>query len=267
MPSIGRARTHSGATDTQPRVDGISRSRTMSNVRIDPDHLFLSIRSPNILELSNIAFQATVDELRSHVFPMWPHGIDHQESFGHHWRVKFAGRPFSSTGHDGILMQRMICKIFWVLSTHGYVYLTSINTGRAFHAPRLVFIRAPSDPGSSFFSMTLSDSGDSVVFVDPHDVVTQSLGLALRSAFPRSVTTDTLMDDNILKIQLRTTFNGLGIDKSLFLAVILKHINDVMIKLDASVPLGRKGIFGFGSRRELWIFKASASWWEKNGRR
>jgi len=50
-------------------------------------------------------------------------------------------------------------------------------------------------------------------------------------------------------------------DKDLFLAHILKHINDLAFKLDASVPLARTGLFGLGGRKEVWVFKGSPSWW------
>ena len=56
--------------------------------------------------------------------------------------------------------------------------------------------------------MMLSDANDAVIFVDPHDVVTQSLALALRTAFPKVVTTDILSDDNVLRIELRSTLDS-----------------------------------------------------------
>ncbi len=36
----------------------------------------------------------------------------------------------------------------------------------------------------------------------------------------------------------------MGSEKNLFLAHILKYINDMAFKLDASVPLARRGLFG-----------------------
>jgi hypothetical protein len=48
---------------------------------------FLTISTPNGLELNNIASKATVEELREQIFPMWPTGIARQESNGRDWRV------------------------------------------------------------------------------------------------------------------------------------------------------------------------------------
>jgi hypothetical protein len=56
---------------------------------------------------------------------------------------------------------------------------------------------------------------------------------------------------------------GMGADKNLFLAHILKYINDMAFKLDASVPLARRGLFGLSGRKELWIFKGSETWWTR----
>jgi hypothetical protein len=53
----------------------------------------------------------------------------------------------------------------------------------------------------------------------------------------------------------------MGAEKNLFLAHILKYINDMAFKLDASVPLARRGLFGMSGRKEIWVFKGSESWW------
>jgi len=50
-------------------------------------------------------------------------------------------------------------------------------------------------------------------------------------------------------------------EKDLFLAHILKYINDMAFKFDASVPLARRGLFGVNGRKEIWVFKCPESWW------
>ena len=96
----------------------------------------MSINPPNGLELSNVAHRATVDELRKHVFPMWPSGIVRQHHFENDWHVRFAGRPWDPKRHQSILFvssirfivvcidqsisyrsQRMICRVFSVLAS------------------------------------------------------------------------------------------------------------------------------------------------------
>lgn len=52
-----------------------------------------------------------------------------------------------------------------------------------------------------------------------------------------------------------------AVNKNLFLAAILKALNDLAFKLDASVPMSRTGLLGLGSRKEVWVFKGSPSWW------
>lgn len=260
--SLSRTRTHSGVE--AQRLHPIARTRTNSSSRVDPDHVFLSINPPNGLELSNLAFQSTVDELREHIFPMWPPGVAHQVRHGYDWRVRFTGSPWDSRGNESIMAQRMICRIFWVLAAQGYVYLTSINTGCAFKSPRLVFIRAPVDARAHFFAMSLNNAGDRVTFVDPPAAVANSLGLSLRTAFPHRIDNEQTSEDGIFTIILKSGINGMGPDKNLFLAHILKYINDMAFKLDASVPLARRGLFGLNGRKELWVFKGSESWWSGN---
>ncbi|KAH9982916.1 hypothetical protein BGW80DRAFT_1453719 [Lactifluus volemus] len=279
---MSRTRTLSGAAENRPRLSTISRTRTNSGVRVDPDHIFLSITPPDGLEVLNIAHPNTVEELREHIFPMWPSGVAHQVHVRHDWRVRFAGSPWSSKGQESIMYvcgstpfarlvyaepppsaQRMICRIFWVLASQGYVYLTSINTGRTFKGPRLVFIRAPADSSAHFFAMSLNRSGNRVTFVDPPAAVANSLGLSLRAAFPHRILSDNSTPDRIFTIKLKSSINGMGADKHLFLAHILKYINDMAFKLDASVPLARRGFFGLSGRKEVWVFKGSESWWTR----
>ncbi len=62
----------------------------------------MSINPPNELELSNIAYKATVEELREQIFLMWPTGVVRQDQTGHDWRVKFTGSPWDSKGHESI---------------------------------------------------------------------------------------------------------------------------------------------------------------------
>ena len=52
----------------------------------------------------------------------------------------------------------------------------------------------------------------------------------------------------------------MGAEKDLFLAHILKLINDKVFKLDASVPLARPGLFGVNNLKEIWVFKGYQSW-------
>jgi len=264
LPVAGsqRTRRQSGGPELRPRMDSmISRTRTNSSSRVDPDHVFMSINPPNGLELSNLAHKSMIEELRERIFPMWAPGAAIQERRGYDWRIRFGGSPWDSRGHEAIIAQRMICRIFWVLAAQGYVYLTSINTGRALKSPRLVFIRAPHDSRAHFFAMSLNSAGNRVTFVDPPVAVINSLGLSLRTAFPHRILNEHTTDDGIFTIVLKSGINSMGADKNLFLAHILKFINDITFKLDASVPLARRGLFGLSGRKEIWVFKGSESWW------
>ena len=47
------------------------------------------------------------------------------------------------------------------------------------------------------------------------------------------------------------------VDRSVLSAYILGYFNSVGFKLDGSIPLGKATPLGFGSKKELWIFKAT----------
>ncbi|KAN0111896.1 hypothetical protein V8E52_008102 [Russula decolorans] len=239
----------------------MSRTMSDSSSRMDPDHVFMSINPPNGLELSNLAHRATVDQLREHIFSMWPSGVEHQHHDGHDWHVTFAGRPWDPKGHQSILSQRMICRVFSVLAAQGYMYLTSIDTGRVFKTPQLVFVRAPADARTHFFVMSFNSKGNLVTFVDPPSALVNSLGLFIRAVFPRRIVKEHVSDDGVFTITLNPGINAMGPEKNHFLAHILRYINLMAFKLDASVPLARCGLFGLCGRKEIWVFKGSESLW------
>lgn len=67
------------------------------------EHLFVALDNSGELRIEGIAYQQTIDELREHVLPMWPHGVVVEESRDHRWRVQFANRPWTSSGQAALL--------------------------------------------------------------------------------------------------------------------------------------------------------------------
>src|ERR1700755_1397907 len=104
--------------------------------------------------------------------------------------------------------------------------------------------------------MSLNSACNRITFVDPPVAVVNSLGLSLRTAFPRRILNENSSEDGIFTITLKSGINGalytratflpivfslvvvvfsaMGPEKNLFLAHILKYINDMAFKLDAS---------------------------------
>jgi hypothetical protein len=70
-----------------------------------------------------------------------------------------------------------------------------------------VFIRAPTDARAHFFAMSLNSAGNRITFVDPPVAVVNSLGLSLRTAFPRRVLNEHSSED-IFTITLKSGING-----------------------------------------------------------
>ena len=50
---------------------------------------------------------------------------------------------------------------------------------------------------------------------------------------------------------------GSEIDRTIFHASVLRFFSSYGFKLDGSIPMGKAGPIGFGSRKELWVFRGS----------
>jgi len=83
-----------------------------------------------------------------------------------------------------------------------------------------VFIRAPTDVRAHFFAMSLNSAGNRVTFVDPPVAVVNSLGLSLRTAFPRRILNEHSSEDGIFTITLKSGINGALYTRASLLPVI-----------------------------------------------
>lgn len=233
----------------------------MSKSVWEPVHLLMSFHGNNEIRFEGVRYQNMLDDLRELVFPMWPHGVDTDSAKDHRWRVVFGRAPWSSTGTEKLMVRRMLCRMFSFLARLGYHYSTSVNIGSRGKPPRLVFVdrgESARDPHVHFFSVCFSRSDEKVSIVDPPGTIRDSIGTALRNAFPRRIASDRVTEENICLIELkRGVIGAADVDKSLFVSYVLKHINELGYKLDACVPLARRGPLGFGGRKEIWIFKGT----------
>lgn len=50
---------------------------------------------------------------------------------------------------------------------------------------------------------------------------------------------------------------GPDVDKSLFIAFVLRFLSSAGFKLDGSLPMGKRGFFSFSSPKEIWMFRGS----------
>jgi len=245
-------------SDSRQRVNSLTRPRTNSLPTFVPDHLFLSLHSVNELRIDHIAYQTTLDDLRESVLPMWPHGVSFEDSRGDNWRVRFAGSPWTSVGVDAILAQRLICRLFKVLARQGYSYLTTVQTAHAPKPPRLIFVDTPPEPDVDIFMATFSQSKMRLSLLDsPPDLAAQ-LSQSMRSVFPRKVSFHGANEDGVSIIEIKKEgFRSREADKNMVYGCMLRFFNSVGYKLDGSVPFGKKGPLGLGSRREAWIFRST----------
>ncbi|KAH7883568.1 hypothetical protein F5I97DRAFT_1938284 [Phlebopus sp. FC_14] len=254
MP-LERTRTTSSA---RQRLTPMTRTRTNSNPSFLPDHMFVSFHGTNELRLSNVAFQDTLDEIKEHLIPMWPHGVSSQITSNHSWRVTFSRNPWSVTGAEAIIVQRMISELFTCLCRRGYQYLTSLNTGYPY--PQLVFRDVAEDEDSEFFVAYSSRSGYKMTLVRPPRRIGEQVGSRLRAAWPYKFATERASEGDTYTIELkRNAFGASELDKDVFTSHALQEINSMGYKLEATVPLARSGFLGFGSKKEIWVFRGARS--------
>lgn len=111
--------------------------------------------------------------------------------------------------------------------------------------------------------------------VDPPQTIGEVIGSRLRAAWPHKISADRTPEDGIYTVGLRTTtfgckwrcvisfayaclksvFAAYTLDKHLFMSYALQEIRSLGYQFVASVPLGRRGPLGLGSRREVLVFK------------
>ncbi|CCL99543.1 uncharacterized protein FIBRA_01561 [Fibroporia radiculosa] len=246
------------ASDARQRVNSLTRPRSNSASHFLPDHLFVSFIGSNELRVENICYQTTLDGLREAILPMWPQGVSFQDSRGHGWRVQFAGSPWTSTRTDAILAQRLICRLYMILAKQGYSYLTTVQTGYTPQPPRMIFVDSIPDLDVEVFLITFSRSKLRLRLLDAPPGIVQQLEASLRAVFPRKISSHAEHEDGIHVIEVkREGIRPRDQDKNLFLACVLRLLNTVGFKLDGSIPLGKRGPFGFGPRQEAWIFRST----------
>ncbi|KAI6047651.1 hypothetical protein EDC04DRAFT_9046 [Pisolithus marmoratus] len=267
---LQRVRTDS---DVRPRLAPMTRTRTNSNPSFQPDHMFVSFHGSNELRLGNVAYQDTLDAMREHFMAMWPHGVSNQVTSGHSWRVVFSRSPWTAAGSEAIIVYRMISELFTCLSRHGYRYLTSLNTGHAvrlspmqrtsssylYQYPRLVFKDAQNDEDLDFFVAYLSRSGRKITLVRPPRRIGDQLGSRLRNAWPYKIASDRTTEEEIYTVELKRNAIGANniINRDVFVSHSLQEIGLMGFKLEATVTLPPTGILGFGSKREIWVFRGT----------
>lgn len=251
---LQRDRTDS---DIRQRLAPMTRTRTNSNPSFQPDHMFVSFHGSNELRLGNVAYQDTLDEIREHFVPMWPHGVSNQVTSGHSWRVVFSRTPWTATGSEATIVYRMISELFTCLFRHGYRYLTSLNTGYAY--PQLVFKDTQNDEDSDFFVAYLSHSGRKITLIRPPRRIGDQLGSRLRSAWPYKIASDKASEEEIYTVELKRNAIGArnNIDRDVFVSHTFQEISLMGFKLEATVTLPRTGVLGFGGKREVWVFRGT----------
>ncbi|KAG6336670.1 hypothetical protein ID866_2417 [Astraeus odoratus] len=221
--------------------------------------MFVSFHGSDELRLGNVAYQDTLDEIREHLIPMWPHGVSRQMTSHHSWRVTFSRNPWTTAGPDAIIVHRMISELFTCLSRRGYQYLTSLNTGYAY--PQLIFKDVQGlDDDSDFFVAYWSRSGHKITLIRPPRRIGDQLGSRLRTAWPFKIASDKATEEEIYTVELKRNTTGGSVsvhklDRDVFASHALKEISQMGYKLEATLSLPRAGILGFGGKKEIWVFR------------
>ncbi|KAL4069633.1 hypothetical protein V8B97DRAFT_1918140 [Scleroderma yunnanense] len=277
-----RTRTDS---DARQRLAPMTRTRTNSNPSFlpgnchiflvcditnffapDKDHMFVSFHGSNELRLGNVAYQDILDEIRERLLPMWPHGVPNEITANHSWRVIFSRNPWSATGLEALTIIQLFVtscsfiptlqyfEVLTVLAEQGYQYLTSLNTGYAY--PQLIFKDVKHDEDCDFFVAYLSRSGHKITLIRPPRRIGEQLGSRLRNVWPYKIASDAASEEEIYTVELkRNAMGAYNLDRDVFVSHTLQEISLMGYKLEATIHLPRVGILGFGTRREIWVFR------------
>ncbi|KAH8100699.1 hypothetical protein BXZ70DRAFT_938363 [Cristinia sonorae] len=253
------SRPPSRSPSTRQRANSSTRPQLDSLSNFEPNHIFLTLHGTNEIMLEGIAFQAFVEDLREHLLPLWPHGVTSEESRHHRWKAQFAGNPWTSSGTDLLFAERLMCRLWAIFSNQGYAYLATVNTAGT--SSRLVFLQKQRDAMAAHFAVSVATSGDKMTIIDAPEALHSTLEQALRKTFPRKIASGRFTEDQVYKIELKRSFGGTDVDKALFSGCVLKFFGENGFRLNGSIPLGRSRspLSAFGARKELWIFRGSAS--------
>lgn len=247
--------------------DGLARHRTRSNPtpveearpEFIPIHLYLSFHGNNEIRVEN-GGQPAVTELRRLMNTLWPPGIELDDIEGYIWRVRFAGSPWNLSGPDTLSAYDIIVQIFTLFARRGYTFRTSMKTGSS--SPRLIFECTNPDKDSRFFVAYFSRSGRCITLVSPPAVVNVEIGHRLEAALPGAIESDKEVEGGFRVIRLRDAYGGPLFGKHLFIAYILKIMEELNFLLEATIPLGTRVSFGLGlglgPKREIFVFKGTS---------
>jgi len=261
VPSGGalvRTRTASDPQHTRIRANSTSRPRSRANGRdvYTPGHLFVQISGTNRLFMSSVMFQSTVDDIRERVLTMWPDGILYQtyRDETNEFDAHFSGTPWTSKGNLGLIAMRLILELFAVLSRQGYVCTSAIDTGLSMGYPRLVFSVTKADPDVDFFMIAFTNNRRKIRLINHPDHLGQTISELLREHFPRRVASASWDESDMYKIELNRWDSESTAGQ--VMATILQHCTTEGFKLECTIPLTHKGLFGIlQGKKELWIMK------------
>ncbi|KAF4572931.1 hypothetical protein EYR36_007441 [Pleurotus pulmonarius] len=225
--------------------DGLARHRTRSNPtpieearpEFIPMHLYLSFHGNNELRVEN-GTPPAISELRRTVGTLWHPGIELDDIEGYIWRVRF---------------------IFTLFAQRGFTFRTLMKT--ASPSPRLIFECANLDRDPHFFVAYFSRTGRCITLVTPPAEVNAEIGHRLTIALPGAIESDREVEGGLRVIRLRDSYGAPQFGKHLFIAYILKIMEELNFLLEATIPLGRRVSFGLGlglgPKREIFVFRRS----------
>ncbi|EIN13767.1 hypothetical protein PUNSTDRAFT_140231 [Punctularia strigosozonata HHB-11173 SS5] len=247
-----RRRTGSGA---RQRTQTLSRQRTNSNAaQYVPDHIFVSFQGTNKLRVDNVVRRDMCDRFDDYFISMSDLAGTTSDHGRTSYELLFPHRLWDARGDDARRTYKVICRLFMILAEEGFHYVTTIDAGHTMKPPRLVFANMHIASPLDFFCAALANDGYNVMIYHAPQQLAIRLSLAMRATFKNKL--DASVDDsNVCSIRIKPLDDPT--DKHFIISYLFKYLCDEGYYIDASVPLGRKGLFGLGGRREVWMFKSS----------
>jgi hypothetical protein len=138
---------------------------------------------------------------------------------------------------------------------------------------------AEPDPRQEFLLAHFSGSGHRLSVINPPAVVIDSLPANLGTVMPHIVSPDHFNEEVLIIEQKRMNPRGdhptlhpkclrtdgclvdplTSAEKTQFITHVLKEMLDMGYILLTTIPMARRGVLGYKSRKEIWVFRGTKS--------
>jgi len=216
----------------------------------------MSLSSSNVLKLKHVPHNIPDNVFLDPLVSIWRYGIHDHRRTRSDWQITFHGAPWTCKGELGFQARRIVVVLFQILGDAGYNHVSSVSADAFSGSPTLIFAATPTFYPSHFFCLAFSGSRRKLYIIDAPEILITAVAGTVRSSM-RDATDGSWVTQGIFGMEL-TTEKIMRQDLPHKLANVLHAMALNGYRLDASVAMGREGLFGMSGRKEVWIFRSNS---------